>query len=131
ASLHSVVDLEDWDDFLASGDPTAALPRVDPASPAQILYTSGTTGAPKGAVLSHGGITGNVRHGAANIAGRAADRAVWLATLPMFHLAGCVVAAVGSITLRGALVTVRQFDPELAIRLIEQERVSTLNIVPT
>ncbi|MBO9577908.1 MAG: acyl--CoA ligase [Microbacteriaceae bacterium] len=131
AGLHTVVDLEHWEDFLADGDPAAGLPVVDPAAPAQILYTSGTTGLPKGALLAHAALTDNVTEGVANIAGESADRTVWLAVLPMFHLASCAVAAVGTVSLRGALVTMRGFDAALAVRLIAEERVSTLNIVPT
>jgi fatty-acyl-CoA synthase len=129
--LRTVVDLEEWDAYVEGVDDAAPLPEVEPDAPAYVLYTSGTTGAPKGAVLEHAAITDNVTVGAANIAGASADRTVWLAVLPMFHLAGCVVAAIGTLSLRGALVTVRSFDAELAVQLIAEERVSTLNIVPT
>jgi len=129
--LDLVQDMEEWDEFIASGDPTVALPHVEPGSPAQILYTSGTTGLPKGALLSHRAMTNNVSHDADIISAGVRDTAVWLATLPMFHLAGCVVAALGSLHLTAALVTVRNFDADLAIRLIEEERVTLTNIVPT
>ncbi|WP_188940662.1 class I adenylate-forming enzyme family protein [Nakamurella endophytica] len=129
--LRTVVDLEHAELFLAAADPAAVLPEVDPGSPAMILYTSGTTGVPKGALLAHACVTDNVTDGAANIAGRSADRTVWLALLPMFHLAGCVVAALGTATLHGTLVTVPRFDARAVLDLVEQERVSTMNIVPT
>src|SRR4051794_27428931 len=59
--LRDVVDLTDWDGFLADGDPAVALQEVTPGDSAQIQYTSGTTGFPKGALLAHRGITNNAR----------------------------------------------------------------------
>lgn len=130
-SLVDVVAFEDWDGFLASASGGSPLPAVNPWSAAQILYTSGTTGAPKGAMLPHVGMTNNVAHAAQRIAAGADQAAVWLAALPMFHLAGCVVAALGSVALRGTLLTVRDFEAGLALRLIEEEGVTTMNLVPT
>ncbi len=107
------------------------LPAVDPSGPAQILFTSGTTGDPKGAVLSHRAITNNVSHSATIIAAGNEEAPVWLASLPMFHVASCVVAALGTASLLGALVTAPRFDAALALRLIEEERVTTMNQVPS
>ncbi len=128
--LAAVVDIENCGDLRGAGDGTP-LPSVSPDAPAQILYTSGTTGAPKGAVLTHRGITNNVRDGAQRIVAGKTDDVVWLAALPMFHLAGCVVAAIGTLTLRGTLLTVRSFDAGLVVRLLAEERISTTNLVPT
>src|SRR4051794_28850198 len=58
-ALREVVSFADWDCFMASG--SAELPEVDPSSAALVLYTSGTTGVPKGAVLHHHGVVNNAR----------------------------------------------------------------------
>lgn len=130
-ALQWVVDLTDPRELLAGADATADLPPVDPTGPALILYTSGTTGAPKGAVLSHHTLTSTAPLAARRIVAGRYDEVVWLAALPMFHLAGCVMAAIGTLSLAGNLVTVRSFDAGLVLRLIAAERVSTGNLVPT
>lgn len=129
--LRLVVDLTDPATFLDAADPATALPDVDGAGAAQILYTSGTTGAPKGAVLSHHGMTTNVPAAARRITAGQHEHVVWLAALPMFHLAGCVVATIGTLSMAGNLVTIRSFDAGQALRLIAEERISTTNLVPT
>ncbi len=58
--LREVIPFGAWDLFCASGRP-GRLPTVDPGAPAQVLYTSGTTGRPKAAVLTHRGLTNNAR----------------------------------------------------------------------
>lgn len=126
--VREIVNMAEWEDFLASGDPGTVLPEVDPSSAAQIQYTSGTTGFPKGAMLNHRGLANDGR-----MAGRTAGGtpgAVWMALLPMFHVGGCVYACLGTIGLAGTLVTTN-FEAELALRLIEEEQVTISNPVPT
>ncbi|MFC4945752.1 AMP-binding protein [Pseudonocardia sp. GCM10023141] len=126
--LREVVPLDDWAGFLASGDPTTPLPEVSPTSPAQIQYTSGTTGTPKGAMIPHRGLVDDPRQSAVRAGGR--DGAVWLAVLPMFHVGGCVLASMGCLSLAGTLV-VTNFEAGLALTLVEEERVTITNPVPT
>jgi fatty-acyl-CoA synthase len=126
--LREVVSFEDWAAFLASGDPATPLPEVSPTSAAQIQYTSGTTGTPKGAMIPHRGVVNDPRQSAVRAGGK--DGAVWLAVLPMFHVGGCVLAGMGCMSLAGTLV-VLDFDAELALTLIEEERVTITNPVPT
>ena len=59
--LREVIPLSSWSDFLASGSPAQALPQVTPDDIAQIQYTSGTTGFPKGALLPLRGLANNGR----------------------------------------------------------------------
>ena len=79
--LREVITLGDW-----PSDDGEPLPAVEPASPAQILYTSGTTGRPKAAVLTHRGLTNNARLAAEAIGLRAGD--VLVNPMPYFHVAG-------------------------------------------
>lgn len=86
--LREVISLADWADFTGSGSPSERLPDVGPDDSAQIQYTSGTTGFPKGAVLHHRGITNNGRFNAEIL--RAGPGDVWVNSMPLFHTAGCV-----------------------------------------
>ncbi|MEO1064553.1 MAG: AMP-binding protein [Actinomycetota bacterium] len=127
--LREVISLADWDDFLASGDPARELPEVDPGAPAQIQYTSGTTGFPKGAVLHHRGIVNNAR----DIMERndPPSGSAYVNPMPLFHTGGCVIGVLGCAWRRMAHVLVLAFDPGLVLELIETERSSSMAGVPT
>jgi malonyl-CoA/methylmalonyl-CoA synthetase len=88
----------------------AALDAADPEAPALIVYTSGTTGPPKGAVLPHRALTSNLD--------ALADAWDWTETdtvvhgLPLFHVHGLVVGILGAIRRGGTAVHVGRFSPE-------------------
>jgi long-chain acyl-CoA synthetase len=117
-------------------DGAATLPEspIDEDDPAVILYTSGTTGRPKGAVHSHRNVIGlvglNFFHGARLRAlhpppAGAPTQPTILVTSPLFHVSGLHSAAITS--LAGGARTVwptGRFDPALALRLMVQERVT-------
>ena len=131
-NLREVVDLSAFDAFLASGDARAAtgpLPEVTPEHPAQIQYTSGTTGFPKGALLGHRAITNNARLSMGRL-GFGSDDA-WVNPMPMFHTAGCVVATLGPLQAGGRIVLAPWFDPGLFFDLVEEEGGSATLLVPT
>ena len=113
---------------LWSGGAGGTLPEVDPASPAMIQYTSGTTGFPKGAILSHRSMVNNARLFARRFGIESGS--VWLNPLPMFHVGGCGFGALGAMWNRSAHV-VTAFEPGLALELIEAERAAFFPGVPT
>jgi fatty-acyl-CoA synthase len=84
--LREVVLFSAWAAFCAGGSPSQQLPEVTPNDAAQILYTSGTTGFPKGALVRHRGITNNGRFWAQRQGVSAGD--VVVNPLPLFHIAG-------------------------------------------
>jgi len=127
--LREVVRFEAWDGFLAGGDGNAALPAVTPDDPAQIQYTSGTTGSPKGALLHHRGLTNNSRFYARLVGMREGD--VYAHAMPFFHTAGCVMAALGTIQARAAHAFLPAFDPGRLLELMETERATHMLGVPT
>lgn len=120
----------EWDRFVGRGDnPDVALPVVSPRDPAKILYTSGTTGMPKGAVLHHTGMVNNARFDAAALELTTED--VWVNPMPMFHCGGSVIGSLGCITARACHVLPIGFDAGLVLELIHQERATVLSAVPT
>jgi acyl-CoA synthetase (AMP-forming)/AMP-acid ligase II len=129
-ALREVVSFGEWEAFCASGSPAEHLPAVDPAATAQIQYTSGTTGRPKGAVLHHRGIVNNARLTFLDRLG-AEPGLVQLSPMPLFHTAGCVTSLLGSIACTGTLVLPPFFAPELMLRLVESERAECVLGVPT
>jgi fatty-acyl-CoA synthase len=128
-SLREVISLADWDNFVGSGSPTQRLPEVHPEDEAQIQYTSGTTGFPKGAVLRHRGITNNARFCAEILQAGPGD--VWVNPMPLFHTAGCVLVTLGAVQGLFTQVLPPGFDPGLMLHLIESEHGTLLVGVPT
>ena len=128
--LRHVLRLDQLDELIDGTDGReVTLPTVAADDPAQIQYTSGTTGRPKGAVLRHGSIINNARLWADRI--EIPDGAGWLLPLPLFHTGGCVVGVLGALARRATLVLLPMFEPGLFLELIELERLWFANTVPT
>jgi fatty-acyl-CoA synthase len=119
----------EWEEFLETAPPSPALPEVKPGDPVQIQYTSGTTGFPKGALLTHRGLTNNSRIFAMITDMQAGDTVV--NPFPMFHTAGCALGVLGAVQAGACLVPVYAFDPGLMLELIEAERAEIALGVPT
>jgi len=95
---------------------------------AHLYYTSGTTGRPKGVILTRGNLEAHVGLTMRELRFSSSD--VWLHAAPMFHLADAW--AVWTATAAGAShVLLERFDPKAAFDLVETERVTITNLVPT
>jgi fatty-acyl-CoA synthase len=105
------------------------LPTVDADDAAQIQYTSGTTGFPKGVMLRHGAIVNNARLWVDRVG--IPDGVGMLMPMPLFHTAGCVMGVLGALDRRAKFMVMPMFDPGLYLELIERERPWFAGGVPT
>jgi fatty-acyl-CoA synthase len=99
------------------------------ADPLLIVYTSGTTGKPKGAVLTHGNMLYNALNNGVGLGITAED--ITLTVLPLFHVGGIGLFSLPALYAGASIVLPRRFDPAEALRLIERERVTFTMTVPT
>jgi acyl-CoA synthetase (AMP-forming)/AMP-acid ligase II len=139
-SVHSLVALGSepvsggiaWDQFLADvgGTDDGSLDPVSVRASdlAQIQFTSGTTGFPKGAMLRHGALTDNARLFAARA--ELPAHGGLCSGMPQFHCGGSVLATMGAFSVGSALMPLVTFDPRRAIDTIDAERVKFLAAVP-
>jgi acyl-CoA synthetase (AMP-forming)/AMP-acid ligase II len=112
---------------MTAGEGAPATP-VDPESVAGIFYTGGTTGPPKGAMLTHRNLIANARHFL--MALPYSDHDIYLHAAPMFHLAdGSSTHALTWVGGRHAMIPA--FDPELWLRTVAAERVTRGTLVPS
>jgi fatty-acyl-CoA synthase len=127
--LRTILRFSRWDELLRDGDPATALPLVDPDDAAQIQYTGGTTGFPKGVLLHHRGICNAPNFVLTNAGMQVGD--TWVNTMPLFHVGGCVTTGLGILARRGTHVVVREFDPGVVLELFESRRGNMSLLVPT
>ena len=133
-----------WSDVLAALDPDATLPdvEIDADDDATIMYTSGTTGKPKGAIGTHRNYVTNIRNGQFRLSVGAIRLGIGLELLalapkggslivfPFFHIAG--LGGLTSVTANGGkLAMLYKWDPQEAMELIEREALTGVAGVPT
>jgi fatty-acyl-CoA synthase len=105
---------------------TAAVALDDPAL---ILYTSGTTGRPKGAVLTHGNLTFNTFNQFSHFPLSRDD--VALCTAPLFHVLGLGQITLPTLFVGGTVVVIPKFDPGSFLSTIQDVRATTFPLAPT
>jgi long-chain acyl-CoA synthetase len=145
ADSPSAEDVDQWNDIVVPGN---SMPVVDVGwdDDATILYTSGTTGRPKGAVSTNGAIVSSVMAFASRAAadvvraesalppGQSPEPAgplAFILIVPLFHVTGCVPVLLSCVVTKSKLVVMYRWNAEKALELIERERITNFIGVPT
>jgi long-chain acyl-CoA synthetase len=119
----------DLSQLIETASAEARALEMDSHAPACILYTSGTTGFPKGATLSHGNIISNIY--SANRCYRTSQNDRLLLFLPLFHCFGQNAILNSGLNACATIVLQRRFDPQQVLQLIQIHRVTMFFGVPT
>ena len=140
--VESVIgEVNDWGNLPDDPMPDVAIAPDDDAT---ILYTSGTTGKPKGALGTHRSMLSNIFASASSAArnflrrgetppapGTVEAQRVGLLSVPFFHATGCFAVLNPNIASGGKIVLMRKWDVEQAMQLIEREKINFAGGVPT
>jgi 4-coumarate--CoA ligase len=114
-------------DLLGEGHAAPSV-TIDPGSVAVLPYSSGTTGRPKGVMLTHRNLVANVAQSVETIGVEDSDRV--LAVLPFFHIYGLTVLLNYALKCRATLVTMPKFDLPEFLRIIAEHRTTWVFIAP-
>jgi long-chain acyl-CoA synthetase len=109
--------------------PHADPPRLEPEDVAACLYTSGTTGRPKGAMLTHRNLLANIQSFREIL--HVTEQDVFLCVLPMFHAFAATVLFLEPLSLGATIVVEPRFAPDIVLKAMAEHRVSLFAGVPT
>jgi fatty-acyl-CoA synthase len=124
-----------WEDIMEKGkeveenDLDERLSSLSPHDVINMQYTSGTTGFPKGVMLTHSNIVNN----GYNIAGcmRLGNEDRLCIPVPFFHCFGCVLGVLACVSVGATMVPLQEFDPRLVLKTVQDEKCTGLHGVPT
>jgi long-chain acyl-CoA synthetase len=116
-----------YEDLLAAASPGAPSPRIDPDDVAWVMYTSGTTGFPKGAQLSHRNLVTSLLQSALDF--EPGPRTRFLNVVPLCHMAGYLVPL--NLLRGGTVLMMPGWEPEEWMRVVQNQRVTNAGLVPT
>lgn len=116
-------------ELAASSEGWRPVEGADPSSPSDVLYTSGTTGDPKGVVLTHDMLL-RTAYGSAYARAYEDGRRI-LFSLPMYHVYGYVEGMLSVPFVGGAIIPQLAFDPAETLRGIEEHRATDALLIPT
>ncbi|WP_374718966.1 AMP-binding protein [Parageobacillus toebii] len=124
-----------WNDILAMAHEVTEeqlderMNSLDPHDVINMQYTSGTTGFPKGVMLTHYNIVNNAYYVAQCMKLTKNDRLC--IPVPFFHCFGCVMSTLACATVGATMVPVQEFNPKQVLKTVEAERCTALHGVPT
>ncbi len=119
-----------FEEMLAGATPLEGLVEVDGDATAVLLYTSGTTGKPKGAELRHDNLTSNARTVAETVIPLEPDD-VLLGALPLFHAFGQTCALNAAVRVGASVTLLPRFDAGQALEILQRDKVTVFEGVPT
>ncbi len=119
----------EFEELVAKAEPLRDVHQTDDDDTAVILYTSGTTGTPKGAELTHHNLTRNAAI-ASGLFDLGADSVI-LGALPLFHSFGQTCSMNATVAKGGTLTLIPRFDPAKALEIIQRDEVNVFLGVPT
>ena len=119
----------EFEKLLAEHEPKDGMSERSDEDTAVILYTSGTTGKPKGAELTHSNLAKNVE--IASELGGVSEEDTVLGALPLFHSFGQTCGLNACVFVGGTLTLIPRFDPDKALEIIERDKVTVFQGVPT
>ena len=119
-----------WRELLDAGELRKRHPRPEPDDLAVLQYTSGTTGAPKGAMLTHANLQANAAQGRAWVPGLKDGRETVYAVLPMFHAYGLTLCMTFALSIGARLVLFPKFDADLVLKAYRKSPATFLPAVP-
>jgi len=122
-------DPDAYEAALAAAKPAYEVAAVSPEDPMMIMYTSGTTGVPKGALLPHRKTLFNALNALHFFGLGSGDRV--LVALPLFHSFGLAILSLPTLYAGGAVHLVPRFEPHDVWRRVEAERITFFGAVPT
>ena len=128
-NLRHVFAIDSLDEMIEGLPAEPAPVQINPREDLAVLpYSSGTTGLPKGVMLTHFNLTTNIRQLLAS--GLISSYSKLLDFLPFYHIYGMTVLMNGGLTAGATQIVLPRFDPELCLSLVQEHRLTDLYLVP-
>jgi len=127
--VRKVYEIEDLWEVASAHEPSPDPVEIDPGNDIAVLpYSSGTTGLPKGVMLTHHNLTSNIKQMRAT--GLTDESSVLLCFLPYFHIYGLVVLLNAGLAFGSTSLVMPRFDPDQTLAFIQKYKVTDFFVVP-
>lgn len=127
--IYTWSEFEAFADHVTDGELEKRFESMDPDDVINIQYTSGTTGFPKGVMLTHLNVVNNGKLVGDTMNLTEKDRLC--IPVPFFHCFGCVLGTMAAVTHSTTMVIAEQFDPQRVLQMVQDEKCTGLHGVPT